>query len=288
MATHLFEEVKSQNEQLVGQLVDAENVHARDAFQQTPLHVAAYEPSDAIVRILLEAGADSAVQDRSGWTPLHAAASGGRLATCLLLLRSGSGADGGVLNRDGTSALHYLARYCFDTSPSSSSTTAHATDRSAVAASTAQPLQRSATSPQLSEKHQHEDDHGRECTFSSSNTVEKPTKKQREREGKTKDKSKKKKKKKKKKKRKVAAALPREDETDRLLREVFAALIKHGACPNSQNRHGETPLHQAALRQNVRATCLLLHHEARVVCRRLCVGVCVCVCVWGGGGGGGA
>jgi ankyrin repeat protein len=54
-----------------------------------------------VVRILLEAGANPDVRQSAGWTPLHAAAMNGDLASLELLLAAG--ADAAAENDEGRS-----------------------------------------------------------------------------------------------------------------------------------------------------------------------------------------
>ena len=87
-----------------------DNVNERDAYQQTLLHLACGAAnSPEIVTLLLDKKADINVQDRNGWTPLHCSANEGHLDICEKLLKCDN-IDVGVLNKDGTSVLHYLVR----------------------------------------------------------------------------------------------------------------------------------------------------------------------------------
>ncbi len=56
--------------------------------QQTPLHYAAMEGQPKIVALLLEAGADPKLPDKSGWLPVHHAANKGHADCCRLLASS--------------------------------------------------------------------------------------------------------------------------------------------------------------------------------------------------------
>lgn len=106
----LHEAVKASNVKEVKKLLNVENPNDRDSFYQTPLHIACgASPNIEIVRLLLKKKADTNVQDRNGWTPLHCSASNQNLDICELLLQVRD-IDVSVLNKDGTSALHYLVR----------------------------------------------------------------------------------------------------------------------------------------------------------------------------------
>lgn len=84
----------------------------------TALHVAAAAHRPAIVRALIELGADVAARNRRGATPLHYAADGdpdaarwnpaAQAATIALLIASG--ADANATNGDGVAPLHRAVR----------------------------------------------------------------------------------------------------------------------------------------------------------------------------------
>jgi ankyrin repeat protein len=67
----------------------------------TALHSAVSRLQSDVARILLEAGANPDVRQSAGWTPLHAAAMNGDLASLDLLL--GAGADPTAENDEGRS-----------------------------------------------------------------------------------------------------------------------------------------------------------------------------------------
>ena len=67
----------------------------------TALHSAVSRLQSDVVRILLDAGANPNVRQSAGWTPLHAAAMNGDLASVELLLASG--ADATAANEEGRS-----------------------------------------------------------------------------------------------------------------------------------------------------------------------------------------
>ena len=99
----------------VKKALNSTSPNVRDQYQQTPLHVAALNNFSSIVELLLKRKADVNVQDRNGWTPLHCCASNDHLEVCKLLLQDETQSmsdpiDVATLNKDGTSALHYLVR----------------------------------------------------------------------------------------------------------------------------------------------------------------------------------
>jgi ankyrin repeat protein len=73
----------------------------------SPLHEAALQARELIVRVLLEHGADASTQDNTGETPLHRVAHVGLVAIMLLLLENG--AEVSVKNPSGLTALHAAA-----------------------------------------------------------------------------------------------------------------------------------------------------------------------------------
>eukprot|EP01100_Stratorugosa_tubuloviscum_P013982 TRINITY_DN7226_c0_g1_i1.p1 TRINITY_DN7226_c0_g1~~TRINITY_DN7226_c0_g1_i1.p1 ORF type:complete len:763 (-),score=369.26 TRINITY_DN7226_c0_g1_i1:12-2300(-) len=102
--------VQKQNIDEVKRLLDSGiSVNIRDEEQQTALHIAVNENLVDIIRLLLARHADPNAQDRNGWTPLHCAARLGHYIACEQLLYEDK-TDVACLNKDGTSALHYLVR----------------------------------------------------------------------------------------------------------------------------------------------------------------------------------
>jgi len=100
---------------LVKKLLEVANKTLRDHNGRTPLHLAAIaggsktaNQETAIVRLLLEKGADKEAKDRVGGTPLHRAAEGGHEAIVRLLLEKG--ADKEAKDQDGGTPLHWAAR----------------------------------------------------------------------------------------------------------------------------------------------------------------------------------
>jgi adenosylhomocysteine nucleosidase len=85
------------------------DVNGRSAndFAVLPIHSAVAGGHDAVVAVLVDAGADVNATQRHGWTPLHGAAQNGSLASVERLLAAG--ADPAAANDDGATALS-LAR----------------------------------------------------------------------------------------------------------------------------------------------------------------------------------
>jgi len=106
----LLQAVKTQNLADVKRVLRAESPNERDPYHQTVLHHACGVSANVeIAKLLIRKKADVNAQDRNGWTPLHCAASERQLQICEMLLHSDN-IDVGILNKDGTSVLHYLAR----------------------------------------------------------------------------------------------------------------------------------------------------------------------------------
>ncbi len=83
---------------------DTEN---RDHWDRTALHVAAADNATAAARILLAGGADMQATDDAGRTPLHFAAGAGAPQTANLLLDGGSAID--TIDNTGRTPLHDAA-----------------------------------------------------------------------------------------------------------------------------------------------------------------------------------
>ena len=81
---------------------------AADTDGDTALHIAAKEGHLEVVRLLLEAGADKDAADTDGYTPLHFAARKGHLEAIRLLLETGADKDAATTH--GSRALHIAAQ----------------------------------------------------------------------------------------------------------------------------------------------------------------------------------
>jgi ankyrin repeat protein len=86
-----------------------ELINESDSRGFTPLIIAAYNNQGEIVRILLQAGADSSIGDRSGNTALMGAIFKGYDAIADMLLEAG--ADPNVQNGQGATALTFAATF---------------------------------------------------------------------------------------------------------------------------------------------------------------------------------
>ena len=83
------------NLQVIEDLLDTQLVdpNARSEYQQTPLHLAAYNNSRAVAELLLDLGAEYDARDESQLTPLHLAAITDSRAVAELLLDRGADKD---------------------------------------------------------------------------------------------------------------------------------------------------------------------------------------------------
>lgn len=87
---------------------DAELVHARDKDGSTALHCAVWKGHEALVALLLKAGADVNAHNTNGhWgtTPLHAAAHANQAAIAQLLIEHG--ADVNARDMNGETPMHH-------------------------------------------------------------------------------------------------------------------------------------------------------------------------------------
>jgi len=66
------------------------NVNARDVFGNTPLHFAVGKGHEAVVKMLLQNGAEVNIANEDLWTPLHLAATEGRARLAEILLENGA------------------------------------------------------------------------------------------------------------------------------------------------------------------------------------------------------
>ncbi|CAG9977290.1 unnamed protein product [Clonostachys byssicola] len=83
------------------------DVHITDGTNRTPLWWATFGGSPALVRLLLENGANKQIniQDVNGWAPLHVAANSGNLQLVVDILEHPD-ANPNLANEDGYTALH--------------------------------------------------------------------------------------------------------------------------------------------------------------------------------------
>ncbi len=85
------------------------DIHAKDKFGWTPLHLAAAkENASATVEVLLNQGADIHAKDKFGWTPLHSAASNNTYETAEILLNKGANVN--AKDNHGWTPLYWAAR----------------------------------------------------------------------------------------------------------------------------------------------------------------------------------
>ena len=85
------------------------DVNAKHQFDQTALQAAACFGREGVVQLLFEMGADVNAKDKTGMTALHFAAWFGHEGVVQLLLEMG--ADVNAKSKPGTTALHMAARY---------------------------------------------------------------------------------------------------------------------------------------------------------------------------------
>jgi len=108
----LFQLAKKGDIKALSKIASHSDLNSRDAYQQTALHIAAYEGHFQAVNLLLALGADPNARDKNEWTPLHSAASGDRTENHLIcmemILRKGG--DPNAVTNSQASVLHYLVR----------------------------------------------------------------------------------------------------------------------------------------------------------------------------------
>ncbi|KAF4443766.1 putative ankyrin repeat domain-containing protein 29-like [Fusarium austroafricanum] len=80
-------------EDIVSLLADKAEIDPRDNTFRTPLFYSAQNGHTAVVRLLIEKGADIELEDDSGWTPLMHAIDNGRPGVVKLLLNEGASVD---------------------------------------------------------------------------------------------------------------------------------------------------------------------------------------------------
>lgn len=101
-------------------------IHAKDTFGQTPLHIAAYVGNAPLVGLLLKKGAHTGSADKNDRNPLHLAAWGNHLKVVEMLLAAGASAD----HRDsaGFTPLHLAVTKREDTSNTVRALISHGAD----------------------------------------------------------------------------------------------------------------------------------------------------------------
>jgi ankyrin repeat protein len=108
--TVLHSAAESGNEAVVRLLVDrGADVKAKDKYGKTMLHSAAssWKENEAVVRLLVDRGADVKAKDNDGETVLHSVAKSGKEAVVRLLIDRG--ADVKAKDNDGETVLHSAA-----------------------------------------------------------------------------------------------------------------------------------------------------------------------------------
>ncbi|MFC6978993.1 ankyrin repeat domain-containing protein [Microbulbifer taiwanensis] len=99
---------RSQDQALVRLLVEAgANLNARENKGRTPLNLSVVNSRSAVLELLLASGADPDIGDKRGITPLLNAVYDGNFAAVQALVAAG--ADVAAVNDRGWSALHYTA-----------------------------------------------------------------------------------------------------------------------------------------------------------------------------------
>ncbi|KAK5634765.1 hypothetical protein RRF57_010478 [Xylaria bambusicola] len=92
---------------LILQQADQSGINPRDGYDRTPLSYASLSGHEAVVRLLLDGGANAEVKDVYGWTPLLYATFSGHEAVVQLLLEKGTDIE--AKNKNGRTPLSYAA-----------------------------------------------------------------------------------------------------------------------------------------------------------------------------------
>ncbi len=82
------------------------NIDEKGPRSMTALRLVTYRRQEAVVRVLLNCGADVSLRDEDGWTALHGAASKGYKVIAQLLLDPDIGSEVNTKDNGGLSALH--------------------------------------------------------------------------------------------------------------------------------------------------------------------------------------
>lgn len=103
----LFRAIRENRRERMEDMLEAgADLHGRDHLGRTPIEVAVDSRANACVHVLMIRGADPDVLSRdSGLSPLHRAAWNGHDGIVRMLLQHG--ADVNLKSRDGSTALHY-------------------------------------------------------------------------------------------------------------------------------------------------------------------------------------
>ncbi|KAF4154399.1 hypothetical protein CNMCM6069_009417 [Aspergillus lentulus] len=107
--TLLSEEVATTIQTTDGSALPGARLELKDSFQCTPLSWAAVKGHEALVKQLLDKGADIDTRNRSGETPLSEAAANGHEAVVKQLLDKGADTD--LKDEDGRTPLSWAAEY---------------------------------------------------------------------------------------------------------------------------------------------------------------------------------
>jgi ankyrin repeat protein len=93
------------------ELTSGSNPNCRDSRGWTPLHWAAQEGDAAIIRYLVNAGADIEACIEGGITPLHLAVGEGSLEKTAALIKLGASPNTRIESNGGSSVLHLAAAW---------------------------------------------------------------------------------------------------------------------------------------------------------------------------------
>ena len=89
-------------------IADGADVNAKNKYENTPLHRAAWGRHTEIVELLITNGADVKARDKNGWTPLHITAGKGHKELVELLITAGADMNAQA-SISGWTPLHHAA-----------------------------------------------------------------------------------------------------------------------------------------------------------------------------------